>query len=305
MNFFKSIIRKLPYYKKSRHIIRLIKAFLKNPQRDLPGSFYSPIPDLAEVRREEAKIFDRSKKEVAGINLNEQAQLSLLKSFKKSYDEIPFSFERNSQRYYYENSYFSYADAIILHCLIRHVNPSNIIEVGSGFSSCVMLDTNELFFNDSISCTFIEPFPVRLYSLLRKEDVNKNKILAQKVQDIGIDYFNCLNSGDILFIDSSHVSKVGSDVNYIFFDILPVLNKGVYIHIHDILFPFEYPKEDIYSGKSFNESYLLRSFLQFNDAFEIIYFNSFMAEFHSNFIKEVMPLCLKRTGGSIWLRKIA
>lgn len=305
MKILKELIGKIPHYKNLRHIIRLIKAVKKNPQRDLPGSFYSPIPDLAEVRREETRIFDRSKKEVAGINLNEQAQLSLLKSFKKSYDEIPFSSERNSQRYYYENSYFSYGDAIILYCLIRRVNPSNIIEVGSGFSSCVMLDTNELFFNDSISCTFIEPFPVRLYSLLRKEDVNKNKILAQKVQDIGIDYFNSLKSGDILFIDSSHVSKAGSDVNYIFFEIFPLLNKGVYIHIHDIFFPFEYPKEHIYSGKSLNESYLLRSFLQFNDAFEIIYFNSFMAEFHSDVIGETMPLCLKRTGGSIWLIKIA
>lgn len=116
--------------------------------------------------------------------------------------------------------------------------------------------------------------------------------------------FDILKENDILFVDSTHVSKVGSDVNYLLFEILPRLNKGVYIHFHDIFYPFEYPKEWIYDGKAWNEDYILRAFLQYNDSFKIFFFNTFLESFFREKFTLEMPLCLKNTGGSLWIKKI-
>jgi len=109
----------------------------------------------------------------------------------------------------------------------------------------------------------------------------------------------------VLFIDSSHVSKVGSDVNHILFNILPALRPSVRVHFHDVFYPFEYPENWIVNGRSWTEAYLLHAFLQFNDTFEIELFPNYLTRFHQDFFKQRMPLCLKDPGGSIWLRKIS
>lgn len=202
------------------------------------------------------------------------------------------------------NDYYSYGEGIILFCMIRHIQPKRIIEVGSGFSSAVILDTNELFFNYAISCTFIEPHPERLVSLIKKGDKNRIKIIQKKLQDVDINIFSDLSAGDILFIDSTHVSKVGSDVNCIFFKILPYINSGVYVHFHDIYYPLEYPKEWIYEGRAWNEAYLLRAFLQYNDSFKIQFFNSFLAHLYRDKLIQDMPLFMKNPGSSIWIKKL-
>jgi hypothetical protein len=115
-------------------------------------------------------------------------------------------------------------------------------------------------------------------------------------------HFQQLEAGDILFIDSTHVTKAGSDVNQIMFDILPVLRPGVLIHFHDICYPFEYPKEWILTGRYWNEAYLLRAFLQYNSSFEIVFFNSYMGQLHSDQFSAA-PLFLWNPGTSIWIRK--
>jgi len=269
-----------------------------------PGHYYSPIPNLAEIQRDEAKIFSNPKTQIAGIDLNEDKQLRLLNEFIPFYKEVPFQDHKTENlRYYFENPAYSYSDAIFLHCMIRHTSPKQIIEVGSGFSSCVTLDTSELFFGGNIQTTFIEPYPQLLKSLVKPEDEDRIEVISSRLQDIDLTFFDRLKANDILFIDSTHVSKIDSDVNYLFFEILPRLSAGVYIHFHDIFFPFEYPKAWIYEGRAWNEAYLLRSFLQYNNTFGIILMNTFMEYFHSSFFEEHMPLCLKNPGGSIWLRK--
>ena len=115
--------------------------------------------------------------------------------------------------------------------------------------------------------------------------------------------FNQLGENDILFIDSTHVGKVNSDVNRIFFEILPCQRSGVYIQINDVFYPFEYPKEWILGGRSWNELYMLRCFLQYNGAFEVTLMNRFLEHFYADYFQAHMPLCMKNPGGSIWLRK--
>ncbi|NCJ05098.1 class I SAM-dependent methyltransferase [Synechococcales cyanobacterium C] len=270
-----------------------------------PGHFYSPIPSLAEIKQDEAKIFAAPSREILGIDLREQQQLELLQAFLPYYTELPFPAQPNSStRYHFENESYSYADGILLYCMLRHLQPNRLIEVGSGFSSCVTLDTNELFLDQSVELTFIEPYPELLLSLMRESDQKKSRILPHRLQDVDVELFDSLECNDILFIDSTHVAKIHSDVNIVFFEILPRLKPGVYVHFHDIFFPFEYPKAWVYEGRAWNELYLLRAFLQYNSEFEIVLMNTFMEHFHTSFFAQHMPLCLKNRGGSIWIRRV-
>lgn len=266
-----------------------------------PGHYYSPIISKEDMIQRAHEIWKTPPKNIIGLELNEKEQLELIEEFVTYYKELPFKANpKDGLRYYYENSMYSYSDAIFLFSMIRKNKPKRIIEVGSGFSSALMLDTNNLFFNNSIKCTFIEPYPNTLNSLLKEnEEIN---LIQQPVQSVNVELFEQLDENDILFIDSTHVSKTGSDVNFLFFEVLPKLSKGVKIHFHDIFYPFEYPKEWVINDKrSWNEDYILRAFLSYNKKFKIIAFNTFLEEFHKEWFNEHMPLCLKNKGGSIWL----
>ena len=287
-----------------------------------PGHYYSPLPDYKEVLARSQELVDKDTAECPGINLREKEQLKLLESFSCYYSDLPFPTQpAENTRYYYENGWFGYADAITLYSILRHYEPRNIIEIGSGFSSAAMLDVNDLFFKRQARFTFIEPHPSRLFGLLTQKDKNRYTVLEQQVQDVPLEVFRTLSTNDILFIDSSHVVKLGSDVGYILFNILPELRPGVIIHFHDIFWPFEYPKEWTLVGIAWNESYFLRSFLQFNEAFEIMYLNSFIAKRHTDILREKMPLCdrelrsspaptepsslgLYTAPSSLWLKKV-
>ncbi len=276
------------------------------------GHFYSPIPDLSEIDSKQEDIFDRSAIKIPGIELNEESQLQLVESFSLLYKEIPFSSTKSEKlRYFLDNLFFSYGDGIILYSFLRHFSPKRIIEVGSGFSSCEMLDINDLFLNKQIDFTFIEPFPDRLFGLLFEEEKKKVRVEVKPVQEVELNIFSSLEANDILFIDSSHVAKINSDVLHILFYILPQLKKGVIIHFHDVLWPFEYPMNWLEAGRAWNEAYILRAFLQYNPAFEILYFNSYMALHHADVLGESMPLVLKKPSSeetpgnsSLWIRKV-
>lgn len=270
-----------------------------------PGHFYSPMPSLAEIRADEDKIFDSSTKEIPGIDLNERGQLELLEGLAKFYPEMPFGpTKKPGLRYYFENSSYLWSDGIFLYCMLRHLRPKRIIEVGSGYSSCLMLDVNELFLENSAQCTFIDPYPNRLLSLISHSDQMRNRILPKRLQDIDTALFKELEPGDLLFIDSTHVSKINSDVNHLLFRVLPALKPGVFIHIHDIHFPFEYPRDWVMKGIAWNETYILRAFLQFNTAFRIRLFNTYLFQHHKERLLQLLPaanICM----GSIWLEKTA
>ena len=269
-----------------------------------PGHFYSPIPSLERIKIREEKIWGIVPGEIDGINLNEKKQIDLLQQLSTHYGMQPWSNEKQQHlRFFFQNDNYSYGESIILFCLIMHLKPHKFIEIGSGYSSGVFLDTNEFFFNNSISTTFIEPYPQLLSSLLKPSDQSNINIIAKDLQDVDADVFSALSEGDILLIDSTHVSKIDSDVNHILFKILPQLKSGVYIHFHDIFYPFEYPKEWVYQGRAWNECYILRAFLMYNNDFEIVLFNSFLSYFHTGVFFDEMPLCAKNPGTSIWIRK--
>jgi hypothetical protein len=269
-----------------------------------PGHFYSPIPDWEEVKRRAPRLFGDPPRSLAGIDLREEAQLALAQELAGYYADQPFTpAPAHDRRYYFENPTYSYSDALILHGMIRHARPRRFIEVGSGYSSCVTLDTNDLFFGGRIACSFIEPYPEALHSLLRPGDSERVRIFAEPVQDVSLQVFQELEKDDILFIDSTHVSKVGSDLNALVFDVLPALKPGVYVHFHDLFYPFEYPRGWLVEGRAWNEAYLLRAFLSFNSDFEVVFWNDYQARYNQAWLEAHMPLCLRNTGGSLWLRR--
>ena len=191
--------------------------------------------------------------------------------------------------------------------MLRILNPNRLIEIGSGYSSAVTLDTNEYYLENKLHISFIEPHPERLNMLLKSED--NIELHVKELQDISLDFFKQLSEGDILFIDSSHVSKVGSDVNYLLFEILPQLNKVVYIHFHDIFYPFEYPKDWIINkGFIWNELYILRAFLQNNPNYSIQFFQDMLLYKYSDIFMKNWPTNIPvysslPYGASIWLKK--
>lgn len=296
----KSFLDKLPYISGLRTELDKLKIEL-NKLHVPPGHYYSPTISKEDLVYRAEKIWIDPPRQIPEIELNEEMQLSLLEEFAEYYKDLPFeSSFKEGLRYYYDNNMYSYSDAVFLFCMIRKSKPKRIIEVGSGFSSALMLDVNNLFCKNAIQCTFIEPYPARLNALLFENE--KINLLEKPVQDVEVSLFEDLEENDILFIDSTHVSKTGSDVNFLIFNVLPNLKKGVKIHFHDIFYPFEYPKNWVIEGKrSWNEDYLLRAFLSYNKKFKIIAFNTFLEEFHEAWFKKNMPLCMKNKGGSIWL----
>ena len=276
------------------------KTKIKNTEFFPPGHYYSAIPSMED---RETFLAQPSKQEILGINLNAEKQFELLRQFKDYYEEYPFQDTKTSNlRYFYINPSYSYTDALTLYSMLRKFKPRRIIEIGSGYSSCAMLDTAELFLNNEINLTFIEPYPDLLHSLI-KEDDKQHTILPVKLQDVDKDIFKSLEANDILFVDSTHVSKLGSDVNRIIFEILPTLKQGVLIHFHDIFWPFEYPSDWVKKGIAWNEAYILRAFLEFNESFEIFFFASFLHTYHHAWFQENMPLWLKNPGGNIWIKR--
>lgn len=151
--------------------------------------------------------------------------------------------------------------------------------------------------------TCIEPYPDALSKLLRADD--DVEVIQAPVQDVAIDRFSELAANDILFIDCSHVVRTGSDAHYLITRVLPMLPIGVYIHIHDIFWPFEYPQVWIEEGRAWSEAYLLHAFLLFNSAFEIVLFNDWLMHEHYDLMRSAVPAMAPGAGGAIWLRRVA
>ncbi len=294
----KSILNKIPY-------LRYAYYYRRNA-RHRPGHYYSPVVDQEDLRLRQEAIWN-AEKELAGIDLNEQGQKTYFNTLTEAAQKIPFSNTASGNyRYYYDNKTYPHADGLVLFMMLCALKPKKIIEVGSGFSSALILDTKDEFLKYPMDLTFIEPNPEdRLLRLLKKEDYKSTTIVKDIVQNTPPETFKALGANDILLIDNSHVSKTGSDVNYLLTQILPILNKGVVVHIHDIFYPFEYPKEWLLDLKlNWNEIYSVHNFLLYNNAFKIIFFSDFVQYRYKDELKDKAPLFFEGRPGSLWLQKV-
>lgn len=271
--------------------------------REYPaGHFYSPLPGSDDLRRREND--GGTNPSCLGVDLDEARQLRILGELRQYYADLPFSDQPTEPgRYYYQNDYFRHGDAIVLYGMMRRLRPKRVVEVGSGFSSAVMLETNERFLSSETHLTFIEPFSERLEWFLPHAKRTTVDVIRLPVQDVALSVFDELGPRDILFIDSSHVVKVGSDVKFLLDEVVPRVAPGVSVHFHDVGWPFEYPIRWNRMGRAWNEAYYLRSFLQFNSAFGIDFFNAYMAAVHADVMRDGMPMFMWNSGASLWLRR--
>jgi predicted O-methyltransferase YrrM len=309
----KKIIRSVPV---GRFLLeyRSVKGLL-NAERVPPGHYYSAVPDLKELLDNRTAIFGRTGTP-EGIVMHGDDQIGLLRQFAGIREEVPFYESPGPRRFTIENNSFSFDDAPVLAYMLRTIKPKRIIEVGSGNSTSCMLDINDRYFDGSVRITIIDIDINNPRMHLFAGDIDRISRIESPVQKVGKDVFGTLEKNDLLFIDSSHVMKTGSDVNTVLFEILPALNSGVYVHFHDILYPFEYTETFVKNRTFWNEAYAVRAFLMYSNAFRIRFWLNYLLKCHLETIRDDLH-CLPldrwkerfsrpdytEAGGSLYLQK--
>lgn len=272
------------------------------PGHKIPGHFYSPLIDPQAIQADAARIWPQAPA-IYGIDFNDASHHRLLSEvFPRmiaDYDYPETGPADDALDHYYDaNSQFGHLDSRSTFCLLRHFRPRRIVEVGSGYSSLLMQDVNRRFLDGACRITCIEPFP---RPFLRKGGFD---LVEKRVQDVPLEYFEALESGDVLFIDSSHVCKTGSDVVYLFLQVLPRLKPGVLIHVHDIFFPDDYPPGWVVGLEiSWNEQYLLQALLIQNRGYRVLFGSSYAARKFPALSRALMGPDVGVGGGSLWLQR--
>lgn len=243
-----------------------------------PIHYYEPLPDFRSITTEQIE----RRREFPSINFRWEQQLRLLRDLQAYRDEFGTT--------HFENDYFSGFDAAVYYALIRHLKPRRVVEIGSGYSTRIA--AKALGPDSTLTC--IEPNPERLngHGL-------EITLLQKRVEEIDVEFFSCLEANDILFIDSSHTVKFGSDVCYAFLEVLPRLRPGVWVHVHDIFLPHDYPADWLLKRRlALNEQYLLEAFLSFNCEFEVALANHWLTQDHESAAKQFWPG--ESTASSFW-----
>lgn len=252
----------------------------------LPVHYYSALPNLIELEKTKSVWAKRS--EMPGVCMDLEQQADTLKTVC-----APYKDESLGNKTYHEGVAkkfgpgFGYIEAQALHAVIRHYKPKKIVEVGSGVSTYCMLaalERNEQETGRKTQITCIEPYPSE-----RLQQLESITLIRQQVQTMPYDVFTELGAGDLLFIDSSHTVKTGSDVNYLFLEVLPRLSPGVIVHIHDINFPYDYQADVLKTFLHCTELSLLRAYLIFNDKAKILFCLSQLHYDRPDILAEVFP----------------
>ena len=235
----------------------------------LPAWYKSPVPDSRELLEFQWEVPEEA---MSLLDMDSARQLNLLTKICKYCDELSdIAAHSDADRFHWGNPAFGPYDACVYYCLIRHLRPRRIVEVGSGYSTLIALKATQK--NGGVRVTCVEPHPAEFLRALEPVE-----LLERKVQSIPLDVFSTLEAGDFLFVDGSHISKTGSDVNDVIFRILPSLSPGVVIHFHDIFVPFEYPRNWVTTKSIFySEQYTLLAFLLFNRDFDILLANHLLS----------------------------
>ncbi len=248
----------------------------------------------------------RQKRFLPGIEFNIQDQIKLLKNLNLAHEfvtNLELEQKNNKLAFYFNNGSFESGDAEFLYQIIRYFKPKNIIEIGSGNSTKIALmatDKNLKEFKYKTNHICIEPYEM---SWLEKTKV---KVVRNIVENINIDEFSQLKANDLLFIDCSHIIRTQGDVLKIYLEILPFLNKGVIVHIHDIFSPRDYLDSWILDEiKLWNEQYILEALLSNTKRYKIIASLNLLKNDYYDELKNVCPfLDLEREPGSIYLQII-
>ena len=267
--------------------------------------YYQPIPDTRAIPPE---VWAR-RSAMIGIDFNEPAQLEQLAritEYREEYAKFPYEETDDPTQYFLKNHSFMSVDAEALHGMIRHHRPKRMIEIGSGRSTLIATAAIRANTAEGSPCqlTVIEPFP---WGVVDKDLPGVDRMIQSQVQSVPLSEFEALEENDILFIDSTHIAMVNSDVVYEYLEILPRLRPGVIVHIHDIFIPAEYPKGWIEIARFFwNEQYVLQAFLAFNRQFSVMWAGHYMHLTHADKLHAAFPSYANRhwPPSSFWMRRL-
>jgi len=272
----------------------------------LPVHYYTPIPDTRVLRKKDGLWYRELP--LAGVELNVEGQKCLLETICPPLQDEYVSFPRdktaNPLQYYLNNGSFGFVSGQMHYCIIRHFKPKRIIEVGSGYSTLVSLSAIDKNNRGGYPCDLIsiEPYPLKFL----ENDALDIKVIKKKVEDMNTVFFESLSENDLLFIDSSHTVKIGGDVNFLILEVLPKLNKGVIVHIHDIQFPYDYFQASTLQNHLFwQEQYLVQAFLAYNETFKVLWCASYMHHKHPELMtKYFSPYPRNRVPTSLYIQKV-
>jgi hypothetical protein len=264
-----------------------------------PVHFYHPIPDTSELSDD---IWSHES-ELVGIDMNDNEQLRLVQDvfpqFRHEYEALPKAPTGDPTTFHHGNGLFDGTDALALYCMLRHLCPRHVIEVGSGYST--RLAAQAALANGSTELTCIEPYPDEV---LRQGYPGVTSLITERVEDVSLDLFTALGANDVLFIDSSHVIRIGGDVAFLFLEVLPRLHPGVVVQVHDVFLPQQYPREWVVDGLRFwNEQYLLQAFLAFNSGFRVLLANNYLKARYPDVLRSTFPTSPWWGGGSFWFER--
>jgi len=264
----------------------------------LPNHFYSPVPTVSELP---ASIW-KTRMDLEWIGAVD-AQLALVARCLRWAQELIATAKLPAAadgRYRFSETSFPPLDAVVYYGVLREFKPTRVLEIGSGAST--QIAAQAALSGDAMQVECIDPFP---NALVRRGLKGLTRLIDKRVQDVPFEKFDSLRENDILFIDSSHVSKIGSDVNYLVLRVLPRLSPGVLVHFHDIFLPYEYPRPWIQDLRYFwNEQYLVQAFLAFNDQFQVLISNSLLSTEHGERVFGMAPGMPKQGGASLWIQRV-
>jgi predicted O-methyltransferase YrrM len=259
--------------------------------------YYDPYVDQSLLRRPLDVPRD-----LPGIDLDPPGQLDLLGRMQFTSEVSKLESSRGAGRsFHFNNGSFESGDAEFLYQFVRLKKPRRVIEIGSGFSTLLVRDAIAANKRDEPAVDFmhtcIEPFEM---PWLEEAGVIT---IRSMVEDVPMSLFDQLEPGDLLFIDSSHVIRPQGDVLTEYLAILPRLKKGVYVHVHDIFTPRDYPRDWVLKRMwLWNEQYLVEAMLSVGGGWQVVAALNFLKHSHFEELSAVCPFLTRdREPGSIYL----
>lgn len=266
--------------------------------------YYSPVPNLDLLP---AEIWER-RSPLGGVDLKVEAAIELIEGELAPFVaelEILESGPAPPGTFFLRNENYESVDTELLYAILRARKPRRVLELGSGFTTLLIGEAARRNAADGVATEHVAYDPFPRAQILGEAPPPPTRFEPLSATDVPLETFRDLEEGDVLFVDTTHTVKLGSDVNYIVLDVLPTLAPGVIVHFHDIFLPFEYPRvwfEEMHYYWA--EQYLLQAFLAFNDAFEVLIPAEAVAREHPQRLAAVVPSFVPgKRPGAIWLAR--
>lgn len=260
----------------------------------LPADFNSPAPLLGELEQtfEGAaglydKIFD---------SIEIRASLAAMAPFAPEFDPPQSGDEQTATEFFWDNTHFSFTDAVAYYAMVRHLRPTRIVEIGSGSSTLVADAAIRQNGMGEIICIdpFIRPSIARLDGVTQTIKRPVQEMPVVKMQEL-------LATADMLFIDSTHTVKIGSDCVYLYLVLLPAIAKKLLVHSHDVFLPFGMPVHWARDRQHYwNEQYLLYAWLLHNSRARVVFGSAYAAHYLPDETAALMEGKAATGGCSLW-----